>query len=207
MSLSFFHEIPPCLCIVNVALLVLNHKLAATATGTPSPQTSDTGIDSPISLDEELQPYGASHPDADKPVLQTNMLQNGQNTMSTISDAARLFSCFLLIVCLFVNPFQSTFSSSSNNIHFHGRALLQDGDIETGVSVFYWFILWIMRLLIASVSLGGLMIWSRCKIMSQSKTAFSFWRHEKQAQLDLNEVRNNFLCEYLSYISVFRGSY
>jgi len=183
------------LTFVDVTFLLsidLNHKLAITATSTPSPQTSDTGIDSPISLDDELQSFGVSH-DGAKPVTQTNVVQNdSQGLMGTISDGARLFSCFLLIVCLAFNPFQSaSFSSSNNNAHF-GRSLLQDEDLEIGVPTFYWFILWIVRLLIASVSLGGLIIWSRSKIMSQSKTAFSFWRHEKQAQLDLNEVRCSF---------------
>ena len=173
----------------------MNHKLtaatavaAATATAsTPSPQTSDTGIDSPISLDDDLQPYSASH-NGTHSVPQPNVMQNSQGLMTTINDGARLFSCFFLIVCLFFNPFQSsTFSSSSNTVHY-GRSLLQEEEMEAGVPTFYWLILWIVRLLIASVSFGGLMIWSRCKIQTQSKTAFSFWRHEKQAQLDLNEV-------------------
>lgn len=160
----------------------------AASSSTPSPQTSDTGIDSPVSLDEELQLCGASHNGAN-PVTQSNVMQNSQEgLMATISNGTRLFSCFLLIVCLFFNPFQSaSFSSSSNSVHF-GRSLLQEEELETGVPTFYWFILWIVRLLIASVSFGGLMIWSRSKISTQSKTAFSFWRHEKQAQLDLNEV-------------------
>lgn len=179
----------------SVFVLDLNHKLAATTAAaaaatvtasTPSPQTSDTGIDSPISLDDDLQPYSASHNGAHS-VSQPNVMQNGQGLMATINDGARLFSCFLLIVCLFFNPFQSSFSPSSNTMHY-GRSLLQEEEMETGVPTFYWLILWIVRLLIASVSFGGLMIWSRCKIQAQSKTAFSFWRHEKQAQLDLNEV-------------------
>lgn len=177
--------------MLNVSAIDLNHKLAATATSTPSPQTSDTGIDSPRSLDDELQLFGVSH-DGAKPISQPNVIQNGQGLMGTISDGARLFSCFLLIICLSFNPFQSaSFSSSSNNANF-GRSLLQDEGLEVGVPTFYCFILWIVRLLIASVSLGGLMIWSRSKILSQSKTAFSFWRHEKQAQLDLNEVHYSF---------------
>ena len=182
---------------VPLSVLDLNHKLAAatvaaaavataTTVSTPSPQTSDTGIDSPISLDDDLQSYGASH-DGTNLVSRPNVVQNGQGLMTTINDGARLFSCFLLIVCLFFNPFQSSFSSSSNTMHY-GRSLLQEEELETGVPTFYWLILWIVRLLIASVSFGGLMIWSRCKIQAQSKTAFSFWRHEKQAQLDLNEV-------------------
>lgn len=174
----------------------MNHKLAATAaaaavataTSTPSPQTSDTGIDSPASYDDELQQsYGATH-DGAKPVPQPSVIQNSQGLAGIISDGARLFSCFLLIVCLFFNPLQSTSLSSSSDTGHFGRALLQDEVVETGVPMFYWFILWIVRLLIASVSFGGLMIWSRCKMMTQSKKAFSFWRHEKQARLDLNEV-------------------
>ena len=116
------------------------------------------------------------------------MEQNGQSLMVTISDSARLFSCFLLIVCLFFNPFKSASLSSSSGTEHFGRSLLQEEELDTGVPTFYWFVLWIVRLLIASVSIGGLMIWSRCKIMTQSKTANSFWLHEKQAQLDLNEV-------------------
>ena len=180
----------------SVFVLDLNHKLATTTAaaaaatitaGTPSPQTSDTGIDSPISLDDDLQPYSANH-DGAHSVSQPNVMQNGQGLMATINDGARLFSCFLLIVCLFFNPLQSSsFSSSSNTMHY-GRSLLQEEEMETGIPTFYWLILWIVRLLIASVSFGGLMIWSRCKIQTQSKTAISFWRHEKQTQLDLNEV-------------------
>ena len=172
----------------------LNHKLAATtvvataASSTPSPQTSDTGIDSPLSLHEELQSYGATSGGAN-PVPGSSVIVESQGGLTfATKHNVQLFSCFLLIVCLFFNPFQSaSFSSSSNSAHF-GRSLLQEGELETGIPTFYWFILWIVRLLIASVSFGGLLIWSRSKIMTQSKSAFSFWRHEKQAQLDLNEV-------------------
>lgn len=170
----------------------LNHKLATTTvataaatSNTPSPQTSDTGIDSPISLDEELQTCSASNNGA-SPVAQPNVVDSG-GLMFNVRNGGRLFSCFLLIICLFVNPFQSvSLSSSSNDVHI-GRSLLQEDDLVTDVPMFYWSILWIVRLLIASVSFGGLMIWSRYKTLTQSKTAFSFWRHEKQAQLDLNE--------------------
>ena len=171
----------------------LNHKLATTTvaaaaatSNTPSPQTSDTGIDSPISLDEELRTCSASNNGA-SPVAQPNVVDGG-GLMFNVRNGGRLFSCFLLIICLFVNPFQSvSLSSSSNDVHI-GRSLLQEDDLVTDVPMFYWSILWIVRLLIASVSFGGLMIWSRYKTLTQSKTAFSFWRHEKQAQLDLNEV-------------------
>lgn len=173
----------------------LNHKLSTATTGvtataassTPSPQTSDTGIDSPLSLHDELQAYGATNVGAN-PVSGPNVMESQGTLTFATKNNVQLFSCFLLIVCLFFNPFQSaSFSSSSNTAHF-GRSLLQEEELETGIPTFYWFILWIVRLLIASVSFGGLMIWSRSKIMTQSKSAFSFWRHEKQAQLDLNEV-------------------
>ena len=176
----------------------LNHKLAAATTAaaaavvatgsTPSPQTSDTGIDSPISLDDDLQSSYSINSDGTNSASQLNVVQNGQGLMSSINDGARLFSCFLLIACLFFNPFQSSVFSSSSMTRHYGRSLLQEGDLETDVPSFYWLILWIVRLLVASVSFGGLMIWSRCKIQTQSKTAYLFWRHEKQAQLDLNEV-------------------
>ena len=189
----------------------LNHKLAATtvvataASSTPSPQTSDTGIDSPLSLHEELQSYGATIGGAN-PVPGSSVIVESQGGLTfATKHNVQLFSCFLLIVCLFFNPFQSaSFSSSSNSAHF-GRSLLQEGELEIGIPTFYWFILWIVRLLIASVSFGGLLIWSRSKIMTQSKSAFSFWRHEKQAQLDLNEVWCFFVVSHLLFYFA-RGS-
>ncbi|XP_065886356.1 sterol regulatory element-binding protein 1-like isoform X2 [Dysidea avara] len=167
----------------------LHHKVASAPSGTPSPKTPDTGIDSPVSLDGEMQTYGATHSGA-KPVSQPKPTNN-RGLMSSISDSARLFSCLLLVVCLSFNPFQSASFSSSNGEHHYGRSLLQDEAIESGVPAFYLFILWTVRLLIASVSLGGLMVWSRLRIPPQSGSAFTFWRHEKQASLDLNE--GNFL--------------
>ena len=182
------------MCFTVVFATVLHHKMASASSGTPSPKTPDTGIDSPVSLDGEMQTYGATHGEA-QPVSQPKPTSN-RGLMSSISDSARLFSCLLLVVCLSFNPFQSASFSSSNGEHHYGRSLLQDEAIESGVPTFYMLILWTVRLLIASVSLGGLMVWSRLRIPPQSGSAFVFWRHEKQASLDLNEVCIKYYLKY-----------
>lgn len=113
--------------------------------------------------------------------------------------------CVLLVAVFFINPLY--FTGHHPNIiggHTPGGmrtlssvaapdALQEEGDVvlqEEGdvVGVFWWGVVWLVRLLVAAVCFGWIHVHSIGTSDHSSHEGVKFWRFWKQAQQDLQKV-------------------
>ena len=102
--------------------------------------------------------------------------------------------CVLLVAVFFINPLYFT-GHHSNIIGGHTPggmrtlssvdALQEEGDV---VSVFWWGVVWLVRLLVAAVCFGWIHVHSIGTSDHSSHEGVKFWRFWKQAQQDLQKV-------------------
>lgn len=104
--------------------------------------------------------------------------------------------CVLLVAVFFVNPLYFT-GHHPNIIGGHtpggmrtlnsvnNPSVLDEGDM---VGVFWWGVVWLVRLLVAAVCFGWIHVHSIAGFDQSSPEGVRFWRFWKQAQQDLQKV-------------------
>ena len=104
--------------------------------------------------------------------------------------------CVLLVAVFFVNPLYFT-GHHPNIIGGHtpgGMRTLSsvEGLVESSegymVGVFWWALVWLVRLLVAATCFGWINIRSVSSFDVSSPEGVKFWRFWKQAQQDLHKV-------------------
>lgn len=105
-----------------------------------------------------------------------------------------LLMCVLLVAVFFVNPLYFT-GHHSNIIGGHtpgGMRTLSSVDPlppeEYVTGVFWWSVVWMVRVLVAVVCFGWVHSQSVAQFGSSSTEGVKFWRFWKQAQQDLHKV-------------------
>ncbi|XP_069883650.1 sterol regulatory element-binding protein 1 isoform X1 [Dipodomys merriami] len=134
---------------------------------------SDSEPDSPVFEDSQVKPEQLSSPHS------RGML-----------DRSRLALCVLVFLCLSCNPLASLLGSLSDTTSVHhgpGRSMLEvEG--RDGTDWVSWLLpplVWLANGLLVLVSLALLFIYGEPVTRPHSGPAVHFWRHRKQADLDL----------------------
>ncbi|XP_016045085.1 sterol regulatory element-binding protein 1 isoform X1 [Erinaceus europaeus] len=167
--------------------------------GTLSPPPSDAGSpsqSSPVSLGSRST--GGSDSEPDSPVsedAQVLVEQLSAPCSRGLLDRSRLALCALLFLCISCNPLASllgshslsTLSDSTSLYHGPGRSVLgtQGRDSTTWASWLLPPLVWLFNVLLVLLSLALLFIYGEPVTRPHSGPAVRFWRHRKQADLDL----------------------
>ncbi|KAM4843846.1 sterol regulatory element-binding protein 1 isoform 1-T1 [Thomomys bottae] len=134
---------------------------------------SDSEPDSPVFEDSQMNPEQLSSPHS-----------------RAMLDRSRLALCALVFLCLSCNPLASMLGSLSDATSVHhgpGRSMLEvEG--RDGTDWVPWLLpplVWLANGLLVLVSLALLFIYGEPVTRPHSGPAVHFWRHRKQADLDL----------------------
>lgn len=170
---------------------------------TLSPPPSDAGSpsqSSPLSLGSRSSGSGGSGSDSepDSPVFKDSQVKPEQLPSSHsrgMLDRSRLALCTLIFFCLSCNPFASLLGSwglpspsDTTSIHqSSGRNMLSTEDRD-GPGWAPWLLfplVWLTNGLLVLISLVLLFVYGEPVTRPHSGPAVHFWRHRKQADLDL----------------------
>jgi sterol regulatory element-binding transcription factor 1 len=165
---------------------------------TLTPPPSDAGSpsqSSPLSFGSRGSGSGGSGSDSepDSPVFEDSQIKPEQLPSPHsrgMLDRSRLALCVLVFLCLSCNPLASLLGSSSNAADVHhgpGRSVL-GAEGTDGPSWVPWLLpllVWLANGLLVLVSLALLFIYGEPVTRPHSGPAVHFWRHRKQADLDL----------------------
>ncbi|XP_048222117.1 sterol regulatory element-binding protein 1 isoform X1 [Perognathus longimembris pacificus] len=162
---------------------------------TLTPPPSDAGSpsqSSPLSRGSGGSGSG-SDSEPDSPVFEDSQVKPEQLSSSHsrgMLDRSRLALCALVFLCLSCNPLASLLGSLSDATHVHhgpGRSMLEiEG--RDGTDWVPWLLpplVWLANGLLVLVSLAFLFIYGEPVTRPHSGPAVHFWRHRKQADLDL----------------------
>ncbi|XP_066878017.1 sterol regulatory element-binding protein 1 isoform X2 [Kogia breviceps] len=173
------------------------------AVDTLSPPPSDAGSplqSSPLSLGSRGSSSGASGSDSepDSPVFEDSQVKPEQLPpphSRGMLDRSRLALCVLVFLCLSCNPLASLLGSrgpagpsdATSVYHSPGRSMLlaEGGD---GLGWAPWLLpplVWLVNGLLVLFSLVLLFVYGEPVTRPHSGPAVHFWRHRKQADLDL----------------------
>jgi hypothetical protein len=163
-----------------------------------SPRSSVSGEDSgvpPSSPDCDSgnsSPLPASH----APYLPTHLLHSALPS----STMPHLLMCVLLVAVFFVNPLYFTGHHPNiigghtpggmrtlNTIESPGKLAVDGGGEGYVVGMFWWGVVWCVRLLVAAVCFGWVHLRSAAQFDGSSSEGVRFWRFWKQAQQDLHQ--------------------
>ncbi|KAK6173452.1 hypothetical protein SNE40_016898 [Patella caerulea] len=149
-----------------------------------SPHTfdSDSSPNSPLFDDSPGSPMDSSNEDS---FDQSGML-----------DRSRMVLCVFMFAVLAFNPFNAVFKSGigqkfSSNIGHSGRTLqgIEDSDVT---SWYDWMLptmfLWLMNGIIVVAVLAKLFIFGEPVTNKESSATVSYWRHRKQADVDISRA-------------------
>ncbi|XP_037348134.1 sterol regulatory element-binding protein 1 isoform X2 [Talpa occidentalis] len=168
---------------------------------TLSPPPSDAGSpsqSSPLSIGSRSSGSGGSGSDSepDSPVFEDSQVKPEQ-LLSPHSrgmlDRSRLALCMLVFLCLSCNPLASLLGNwglsgpSYATSIYHGRNML-DTESRDGPGWAPWLLpplVWLTNGLLVLVSLALLFVYGEPVTRPHSGPAVHFWRHRKQADLDL----------------------
>ncbi|XP_029785200.1 sterol regulatory element-binding protein 1 isoform X1 [Suricata suricatta] len=169
---------------------------------TLSPPPSDAGSpsqSSPLSLGGRSSGSGGSGSDSepDSPVFEDSQVKSEQLSPHSrgMLDRSRLALCTLVFLCLSCNPLTSLLGSrglpspsdASGTYHGPGRSMLgTEGRDSPGWAP--WLLpplVWLTNGLLVLVSLVLLFVYGEPVTRPHSGPAVHFWRHRKQADLDL----------------------
>ncbi|KFO27658.1 Sterol regulatory element-binding protein 1 [Fukomys damarensis] len=170
---------------------------------TLTPPPSDAGSpsqSSPLSFGSRGSGSGGSGSDSepDSPVIEDSQVKPGQLPSPHsrgMLDRSRLALCALVFLCLFYNPLASLMSSrglpspldATSVHHSPGRAML-GAEGRDGPGWAPWLLpplVWLGNGLLVLVSLALLFVYGEPVTRPHSAPAVHFWRHRKQADLDL----------------------
>ncbi|XP_060219593.1 sterol regulatory element-binding protein 1 isoform X2 [Meriones unguiculatus] len=172
-------------------------KPEAVETLTPPP--SDAGSpsqSSPLSLGSRGSSSGASDSEPDSPVFEDSQVkaQRLPSHSRGMLDRSRLALCALVFLCLTCNPVASLFGwgvlSSSEGAAAHrssGRSVLE-AESRDGSHWTPWLLpplVWLANGLLVLACLALLFVYGEPVTRPHSGPAVHFWRHRKQADLDL----------------------
>ncbi|XP_003791080.1 sterol regulatory element-binding protein 1 isoform X1 [Otolemur garnettii] len=180
----------------NTDVLMEGVKTEVEDTLTPPP--SDAGSpsqSSPLSLGSRGSGSGGSGSDSEpeSPVFEDNQVQPEQSR--GMLDRSRLALCTLVFLCLSCNPLASLLggwevpdpSDATSVYHSPGRNMLGT-EGRDGPSWAQWLLpplVWLLNGLLVLVSLVLLFVYGEPVTRPHSGPAVDFWRHRKQADLDL----------------------
>ncbi|XP_067875493.1 sterol regulatory element-binding protein 2 [Heterodontus francisci] len=154
-----------------------------------SPPPSDSGSPgnfSPSSIDSE----------PGSPLLDEAMVKEEPLSPPTLGmlDSSRILLCTLTVLCLSFNPLTSLFerrvhSATAEDSGHHGRSMLGI-ESENSKGWFDWIlptlILWLVNGVIVLSVFVKLFIYGEPITRLHSQSSVTFWRHRKQADLDLS---------------------
>ncbi|XP_036749926.2 sterol regulatory element-binding protein 1 isoform X4 [Manis pentadactyla] len=164
---------------------------------TLSPPPSDAGSpsqSSPLSLGGRSGGSG-SDSEPDSPVFEDSQVKLTSPHSQGMLDRSRLALCTLVFLCLSCNPLASLLGSwgapgpsgATSIYHSPGRNMLgMEGRGGPGWAL--WLLpplVWLMNGLLVLVSLAFLFVYGEPVTRPHSGPAVHFWRHRKQADLDL----------------------
>ncbi|XP_017502643.2 sterol regulatory element-binding protein 1 isoform X6 [Manis javanica] len=164
---------------------------------TLSPPPSDAGSpsqSSPLSLGGRSGGSG-SDSEPDSPVFEDSQVKLTSPHSRGMLDRSRLALCTLVFLCLSCNPLASLLGSwgapgpsgATSIYHSPGRNMLgMEGRGGPGWAL--WLLpplVWLMNGLLVLVSLAFLFVYGEPVTRPHSGPAVHFWRHRKQADLDL----------------------
>uniref|UniRef100_S4R8N0 Sterol regulatory element-binding protein 1 n=1 Tax=Petromyzon marinus TaxID=7757 RepID=S4R8N0_PETMA len=176
----------------------LSSDLKAEPLGLPTPPNSDAGSspnrsNSPFSSDSE----------PDSPYYDDSKLQIKEEPGSpgglTMVDRSRVLLCGFLFLCLSVNPLGFLLRATglvSNQMHYPGRSILSFNAIPNWLvtadgpeSWWDWLmptlLLWLVNGVLALAVLARILVYGEPVMRPHSPAALLFWRHRKQADMDL----------------------
>ncbi|XP_074244397.1 sterol regulatory element-binding protein 1 isoform X3 [Saimiri boliviensis] len=185
----------------NTEVLMEGVKTEVEDTLTPPP--SDAGSpfqSSPLSLGSRGSGSGGSGSDSepDSPVFEDSQAKPEQRPTAHsggMLDRSRLALCTLIFLCLSCNPLASLLgarglpspSETTSIYHSPGRNMLGTENRE-GPGWAQWLlppVVWLLNGLLVLVSLVLLFVYGEPVTRPHSGPAVHFWRHRKQADLDL----------------------
>ncbi|XP_078228678.1 sterol regulatory element-binding protein 1 isoform X5 [Callithrix jacchus] len=174
---------------------------------TLTPPPSDAGSpfqSSPLSLGSRGSGSGGSGSDSepDSPVFDDSQAKPEQRPTAHsggMLDRSRLALCTLVFLCLSCNPLASLLgarglpspSETTSIYHIPGRNVLGT-ESRDGPGWAQWLlppVVWLLNGLLVLVSLVLLFVYGEPVTRPHSDPAVHFWRHRKQADLDLARVR------------------
>lgn len=167
----------------------LSSDLKAEPLGLPTPPNSDAGSspnrsNSPFSSDSE----------PDSPYYDDSKMQIKEEPGSpgglTMVDRSRVLLCGFLFLCLSVNPLGFLLRATglvSNQMHYPGRNILSfnDGPESWWDWLMPTLLLWLVNGVLALAVLARILVYGEPVMRPHSPAALLFWRHRKQADMDL----------------------
>ncbi|XP_063125981.1 sterol regulatory element-binding protein 1 isoform X1 [Rattus norvegicus] len=166
---------------------------------TLTPPPSDAGSpsqSSPLSLGSRGSSSGGSDSEPDSPAFEDNQVkaQRLPSHSRGMLDRSRLALCVLVFLCLTCNPLASLFGwgiltpSDASGVHrSSGRSMLE-AESRDGSNWTQWLLpplVWLANGLLVLACLALLFVYGEPVTRPHSGPAVHFWRHRKQADLDL----------------------
>nr|XP_048304048.1 sterol regulatory element-binding protein 1 isoform X1 [Myodes glareolus] len=164
---------------------------------TLTPPPSDAGSpsqSSPLSLGSRGSSSGGSDSEPDSPAFDDSQVKAQQLHSHGMLDRSRLALCALVFLCLTCNPLASLFgwgipipSSAAGAHHSSGRSMLE-AESRDGSNWTQWLLpplVWLANGLLVLACLALLFVYGEPVTRPHSGPAVHFWRHRKQADLDL----------------------
>ncbi|XP_045621713.1 sterol regulatory element-binding protein 1 isoform X2 [Procambarus clarkii] len=193
-----------------------NQKITDLLVGpyTPPPSDISSPARSPLS-DSSLPPSPKSTKLEVKDEIPSPGTSPPYITMTpTMADSSRLLLCAMMFTVLVFNPtgFLSTHFAPSQSLSYDvpGRTILEMEPGESSFSfrslLFSSFMVWMVNFAIIAVFLTRIFVYGEPVMRRKSTIAEHFWRHRKQADLDMAKGNYSSACQQygLSLISIGR---
>ncbi|RUS91548.1 hypothetical protein EGW08_000663 [Elysia chlorotica] len=160
---------------------------------TPPYSDSSSPVNSPSASDQDPM----ESPSADEMTCINDSSDEAMFTNQTgMLDRSRMFLCMFMFCVLVFNPFNYFLGSSDGSSHLpHGhssRTLLANSEEFQSAS---WFkriypsvVLWLLNGIFVSFVLARLLIFGEPVTKKNSDASVAFWRHRKQADLDISRA-------------------
>ncbi|KAL1780190.1 sterol regulatory element-binding protein 1 isoform X1 [Sigmodon hispidus] len=177
----------------DVAMEGMKPEVVETLTPPPSDAGSPSQS-SPLSLGSRGSSSGGSDSEPDSPVSEDSQVKAQRLHSHGMLDRSRLALCALVFLCLTCNPLASLFGwgiSSPPNAagvhHSSGRSMLE-AESRDGSNWTQWLLpplVWLANGLLGLACLALVFVYGEPVTRPHSGPAVHFWRHRKQADLDL----------------------
>ncbi|KAK3798066.1 hypothetical protein RRG08_034626 [Elysia crispata] len=158
---------------------------------TPPYSDSSSPVNSPSASDDSME-----SPSDDMTCINDGSDEAIFTNQTGMLDRSRMFLCMFMFCVLVFNPFNYFLGSSDGSSHLpHGhssRTLLSEDKEFHSVS---WFkriypsvVLWLLNGIFVSFVLARLLIFGEPVTKKNSGASVAFWRHRKQADLDISRA-------------------
>ncbi|CAL1543442.1 unnamed protein product [Lymnaea stagnalis] len=147
----------------------------------PSPSENDCSNPNSPGSDDMISEYKASADD---------IIYSGQSGML---DRSRIFLCMFMFGVLIFNPFNYFFNSNAplgaDSGSHHSRTLLAAESVSNWYDRIYpSLILWLLNGILVSFVLAKVLIFGEPVTKKNSDASVAFWRHKRQADLDMSRA-------------------